>query len=66
MTATVSENKVAYTVAEVMQATGLGRDRVYDAIRDKKLRARKFGRRTLITRADLDAFVENLPPLELQ
>ena len=49
-------------VIKVVRAiTGLGRDTVYSAIRDGRLVARKFGRRTLITDDDLRQFLAGLP-----
>jgi excisionase family DNA binding protein len=58
-------NKLAYSVKEFCAETGLGRDNAYLAIRQGKLRARKFGKRTLITADDVRCFLDGLPPLEL-
>jgi excisionase family DNA binding protein len=44
---------------------GLGHDVIYDAIRLKKLKARKLGRRTVIMREDLEEWLKSQPPLEL-
>lgn len=44
---------------------GLGHDLIYDAIRLKKLKARKLGRRTVIMREDLEEWLKSQPPLEL-
>jgi len=44
---------------------GLGHDAIYDAIRFKKLKARKLGRRTVIMREDLEQWLKSQPPLEL-
>jgi len=46
------------TVAELMAATGLGRDSVRRAIREGQLPGRLIGRRYVITRGEFDAFVE--------
>ena len=51
----------AHSIAETCAITGLGRDTVYSAIRDGRLVARKFGRRTLITDDDLRQFLAGLP-----
>ena len=40
---------------------GLGRTKFFELIREGKLRARKVGRRTLILRSDLEAFLASLP-----
>jgi excisionase family DNA binding protein len=53
--------RVAHSIAEVCAATGLGRDGVYDAIRDGRLVARKLGRRTVIVDDDLRRFLDGLP-----
>jgi excisionase family DNA binding protein len=42
-----------------------GRDGIYEAIREGRLEARKFGRRTLITDEALERFLNSLPPLQL-
>jgi excisionase family DNA binding protein len=57
--------KMAFSVDEAAMRAGLGRDRIYTAIRDGNLVARKFGRRTLITTDALRRFLDNLPPLQL-
>jgi excisionase family DNA binding protein len=55
--------KVAFSINEASALIGLGRDGIYKAISDGRLRARKFGKRTLITKVDLEAFLEALPTL---
>jgi excisionase family DNA binding protein len=57
--------KMAFSVDEAAMRAGLGRDRIYTAIRDGDLIAKKFGRRTLITADALRRFLEDLPPLRL-
>jgi excisionase family DNA binding protein len=57
--------KMAFSVDEAAVRAGLGRDRIYDAIRNGDLVARKFGRRTLITAEALQRFLNGLPPLQL-
>jgi excisionase family DNA binding protein len=52
---------LAYSVDETLVKLGIGRDFFYRLIRDKRLPARKLGKRTLILASDLDAFVEALP-----
>jgi excisionase family DNA binding protein len=53
----------AFSVAETMAMTGLGRDKVYALIREGQLIARKCGRRTLVTAVDLQTFLESLPTI---
>jgi excisionase family DNA binding protein len=57
----IPAERAAYSIPEVMLATGLGRDTVYGLIRDGRLIARKCGRRTLITANDLCTFLDSLP-----
>jgi excisionase family DNA binding protein len=57
--------KMALSVDEAAMRAGLGRDRIYSAIRNGDLVARKFGRRTLITTDALQRFLDGLPPLRL-
>ena len=53
----------AYNIPEVMARVGVGRDKLYRLIREGKLPARKLGRKTLILRSDLEAFLESLPKM---
>ena len=57
--------RMALSVAEAAVEAGVGRDQVYNAIRDGRLEARKWGRRTLITFDALQYFLNGLPPLRL-
>lgn len=53
--------KLSLSPQQAAQAIGLGRTRVFELIREGKLVARKCGRRTLITVADLQACLDALP-----
>lgn len=59
------QKKLALNVAEAAVFSGVCRDMIYEAIRNGQLRARKAGRRTLILRSDLEAYLRNLPRLDL-
>lgn len=48
-------------ISEVCFRTGLGRTGIFAAIRDGKLIARKYRRRTLVLNEDLEAFLRALP-----
>lgn len=52
------------SVAEVIHATGFGRTTIYNAMSTGALRARKLGRRTIIMREDLRAFLAALPAFQ--
>ena len=56
----------AFSITQVMARTGLGRDAIYREIREGRLPARKFGRRTLIVAADLKNFLESLPRMRAE
>lgn len=53
--------KLAFSIADVVSLSGLCRTLVYSEIRAGRLRARKCGRRTIILRCDLEAFLQKLP-----
>lgn len=50
----------SYAVNDLPALTGLGRTRIFQAIKEGRLLARKFGRRTVILRPDLEAFLQGL------
>ena len=53
--------KLGFTVPEAAALSSLGQTSIYKAIKQGRLRSRKYGTRTIITRADLASFLENLP-----
>jgi excisionase family DNA binding protein len=53
--------KLGLTVPEAAALSSLGQTSIYKAIKEGRLRIRKYGTRTIITRADLASFLENLP-----
>ena len=53
--------KLDLTVPEAAALSSLGQTSIYKGIREGRLRIRKYGTRTIITRADLASFLENLP-----
>lgn len=53
--------KLAYSISEVVAAFGVGRTRVFAEIASGRLLACKIGRRTVIRRCDLDAWLARLP-----
>lgn len=61
-----SPKKMAHSIESASAAADVGRDKIYEAIRTGQLRAKKFGRRTIITDEDLRTFIHNLPALELR
>ena len=57
---------LAYGIDEACAAANVCRDKLYAAIREELLVARKYGRRTLILEDDLRAFLQSLPRLDLK
>lgn len=57
--------KLSLSIEEVRQATGIGRTKIYEAINSGKLPARKFGKRTVVLKDDLDAFLDSLQPYSI-
>jgi excisionase family DNA binding protein len=57
----VAAGRLAYSVDEVAHLTGLSRDLLYDQMRRGNLHYVKIGRRRLITRQHLEAFLSVVP-----
>ena len=57
----VATDRLAYSVDEVAHLTGLSRDLLYDQMRRGNLPYVKIGRRRLITRQHLEAFLSVVP-----
>ena len=56
--------KVYGTMPEAVRYSGMSRTALYEALKRGDLIARKAGRRTLISFADLEAYLANLPPFQ--
>jgi excisionase family DNA binding protein len=54
--------RLAYSVDEAAQITGLSRDLLYDQMRAGQLAYLKVGRRRIITRKHLEAFLSTATP----
>jgi excisionase family DNA binding protein len=52
--------QISLSIEEARTATGIGRTKLYAAINAGQLKARKFGKRTIILRDDLNAFLAGL------
>lgn len=52
--------QLSLSIEEVRAATGIGRTKLYEAISKGNLKARKFGKRTIVLKDDLDSFLANL------
>lgn len=58
--------QLSFSIEEVSAATGLGRTKIYEAIGAGALPAKKWGKRTLILKADLEAFLDGLESYRTQ
>lgn len=56
----------AYSLNQISQSAGIGLTKIYEEIRLGRLRAKKFGKRTLVTEAALEEWLNNLPDYETQ
>ena len=52
---------LAYDVSGAARVMGIGRNKLYDEIQAGRLEAYKLGRRTVITRAAIEAWFGKLP-----
>lgn len=55
------DDKLAFSPNSAAQVTGVGRTKIFEAIKEHQLIARKLGRRTIILRDDLLAWLLALP-----
>jgi excisionase family DNA binding protein len=59
-----TSERLALGILEAARAAGVGRSTIYENINSGQLKARKAGRRTLILRADLQAWLDSFPVLK--
>lgn len=52
--------QLALSIEQALAATGLGRTKLYEALKCGDLRAKKLGTRTLILQSDLETFLAGL------
>ena len=52
---------IAVTIPVAVEVSGLSRSRLYEALKDGSLSAKKAGKRTLISFAELEAYLARLP-----
>ena len=53
--------KLAYSIQDLIQEGPLGKTSIYEAIGSGRLRAKKYGKRTLVRPSDWDDFLNGLP-----
>ncbi len=52
---------ITLTIPEAIRASGMSRTGIYEALKRNQISAKKAGRRTLISYADLQAYLASLP-----
>lgn len=52
--------RIAYTVSEAARALGLSRSMIYDQLRTNRLQSLRIGKRRIITREQIDAWLSGL------
>jgi len=52
---------LAVTIPEAVKLSGMSRTAIYEALKRKDITARKAGRRTLISFAELEVYLASLP-----
>jgi len=61
----ISPNYIGLDIPTAVAVSGLGRTKIYEAIREGLLPVRKYGRRTIIIADDLKDFLKALPQKEV-
>lgn len=56
---------IAVTIPEAVKLSGMSRTALYEALKRQDITAKKAGRRTLISFADLEAYLANLPAYQV-
>lgn len=51
---------LSFSIEEAAKVVGIGRTKIYEAINQGSLKAKKFGKRTVILKNDLEIFLDNL------
>ncbi len=62
----INTSKLAFSINEFATASSLGRNKIYDAIKSGRLKARKDNGRTIILVSDGLTFLNSLPEMEAE
>lgn len=60
------KQQLSYTIDEACGLIGVGRTKFYEVLDSGELPAKKWGKRTLILKSDLEKFMTNLEPYSTQ
>lgn len=55
------ETPLAYGVGDAVRLMGIGKTKFFQLVRDGELKLVKVGRKSLITRAEMEAWITRLP-----
>jgi excisionase family DNA binding protein len=55
------QDPIAVTIPDAVKLSGMSRTAIYEALKNQSITAKKAGRRTLISFADLEAYLASLP-----
>ena len=53
-------DQLSISIEAASKLTGIGRTKLYQAMKQGALKAKKFGKRTIILKEDLNSFLSNL------
>ncbi len=59
-----TETRLAYGIAEAAAMLGIGRSTIYELVRSGQLATFKIGQRRLVTRVDLERFIDSCRVVE--
>lgn len=57
---TIPKEKALYSIPEIIEMAGIGRTRLYQELNSGKLKAVKIGKRTCVTKPDLETWLSKL------
>ncbi len=57
----IERQPLAYSVAGVVEATGIGETTIRQAIRDGLLKSRRIGAKIIVLREDAETYLKSLP-----
>jgi excisionase family DNA binding protein len=60
------DGRIAYTTREACEALRIGRTKFYELLATREIKAVALGGRTIILGAELERFLNELPPIPLQ
>jgi len=60
----MTHDKKLYSIDECCKLLGIGRTKLYNEIKQKKINAKKCGNRTLVSSKSLDKWWNELPDFE--